>query len=222
MNISAATINNFLIEEELAFPYYKLKEILEKEDISVIQNEQILIQGKYFNGKSKFRLQKIFNKLILADLLHFRKAVERDVNILFDWANDDEVRQASFNTEKITFEDHNNWFHKKINDPKSLICIAQVKNIPAGMIRFDIKPSETSISYLLDKKFRGKSLGSAMLTKGIAFFKSNYNGIYPTITGYIKTSNTASIKAFLKAGFVQIQDENTSLEDSGKYLLKAH
>lgn len=37
---------------------------------------------------------------------YLRDAVERDVDLLFQWANDESVRKNSFSTQDISYNDH--------------------------------------------------------------------------------------------------------------------
>ena len=48
--------------------------------------------------------------------LYLRKADFKDCDVLFNWANDDEVRKNSFNQNKILYGDHIVWFNKVIYD----------------------------------------------------------------------------------------------------------
>lgn len=45
---------------------------------------------------------------------YLRKATIADMDLLFEWANDPLVRQNSFTTEKITYEEHQRWFWKAL------------------------------------------------------------------------------------------------------------
>ena len=43
---------------------------------------------------------------------YLREAIIEDIDILCKWANDPLVRQNSFSTEKIRYEDHVKWFNR--------------------------------------------------------------------------------------------------------------
>lgn len=42
-----------------------------------------------------------------------RVAVLSDVELLFDWTNEKEVRSQSYVVNKVSFENHKKWFEKK-------------------------------------------------------------------------------------------------------------
>src|ERR1700754_741766 len=87
-----------------------------------------------------------------------RKAGLEDINLLFDWANDDEVRRNSINTNRISFEEHEIWFNKMLTSPDCLMLILEINQEPAGQLRFDHNESEGNwkIGFSIAKKFRGR------------------------------------------------------------------
>ena len=46
--------------------------------------------------------------------MKFRKAIEADIKVLFDWANDLDVRQNALNSQLITWEGHEKWFQNRL------------------------------------------------------------------------------------------------------------
>ncbi|WP_223816059.1 UDP-2,4-diacetamido-2,4,6-trideoxy-beta-L-altropyranose hydrolase [Adhaeribacter rhizoryzae] len=192
----------FLTQNGLAFPLNQLNQILLHPDQNEIIAQQIKQQRQYFDGKSKLRLKRIFSDLTLGDFLQLRPAEENDMQQLFEWANDPAVRQHSFNPAPIPLEIHQRWFHHKLTDPDCLILIATFENVPAGMIRFDIKENQATISYLLDKNFRGKGFGAWVLTAGVVQLQQLQPDIARVI-GHVQQSNIASVVSFQKAGFTK-------------------
>jgi RimJ/RimL family protein N-acetyltransferase len=75
------------------------------------------------------------------------------------------------------------------------------EGIPIGQARFDIlkENKEAVISVSVDRKYRGRGYGSAMirLASQKLFYLSETNLIH----AYIKQNNEASIRAFVKAGY---------------------
>ena len=55
--------------------------------------------------------------------LQFREATSSDVDLIFTWANDPEGRRFSFHHEPIPYEDHVNWFTRKLSDDTCRIYI---------------------------------------------------------------------------------------------------
>ena len=161
------------------------------------QKEAILKEHCYFNGEFKDVVihSKINNFLLL------RKIVDSDKELIFDWANDKTTRENSFNPQIIDFETHSAWFDKKIKDENALYFIGEINSQPVGIVRFD-KENENSalVGISIDKNFRGRGLSTALLQQACAeYFKLTEQ---KNIIAQIKEDNIASIKSFLKAGFV--------------------
>ena len=61
-----------------------------------------------------------------------------DAQILFDWANDPEVRKMSINTEPILWNNHLNWFQRKLSDKTGTkMFILEANKEVVGQIRFE-------------------------------------------------------------------------------------
>jgi RimJ/RimL family protein N-acetyltransferase len=136
-------------------------------------------------------------------MIRFRKAETKDVDIYFNWANDPEVRQHSYNQESIPYEKHVEWFNRNINDPAHLFLIFfdPDENIPLGQVRFVKDSSKNAIiSVSVDQHFRGKGLGTQVISLASVFFHEHDDA--SSVTAYIKQDNIASLKSFIAAGFV--------------------
>lgn len=136
----------------------------------------------------------IDNKLL------FKKAESKDVDLLFGWINEAEVRAQSLSNHNISYPEHYDWFIKKLADKNCYLYIVYKDKEPAGMIRFDVKEDECTISYLVDKLQRGKGIGAAIISYGMEEFKkkSNFSG---WLIATVKNANEASLKIFTTAGF---------------------
>ena len=122
-----------------------------------------------------------------------------DMNTFFNWANEDSVRKLSFNSEKITYQDHQLWFEKQLNDENCFMYIFYT-HIDIGQVRIQkVTNNDAIINISLDEKFRGKGYGVQMLTMSTEIFRKSFPNII--INAYIKTENIASKNVFEKSGF---------------------
>ena len=142
--------------------------------------------------------------------LNFRLATKNDTELLFKWANDETTREQSFNSEKIKFDKHVNWFNSKLNDSNSDIFIAQLNEDALGMVRFDLVEDHYLIGVSLDNKFRGKGIAAAMIRRACELKLQNSH--LKKIKAKIKSSNIASIKSFTNAGFQFDEQINSNKE----------
>jgi UDP-2,4-diacetamido-2,4,6-trideoxy-beta-L-altropyranose hydrolase len=174
----------------------KINPILQRKDIDLFLSNQ----HELFNGNSKPQFLGLLNQINIS----FRKAKPKDVTIVFNWSNDELVRINSYNSNRIEFEDHKNWFSNKITNKNTLFLIALINNNPAGMVRFDIKREYSVVGILISKSYRGQKLASEFLTESSkAYFKKHK----VPILAYIKKENKTSVKVFEKSGYTYLKDE---------------
>jgi len=130
----------------------------------------------------------------------FRKATIDDCDLFFKWANDKEVRANAFNSKPIIYEEHVQWFSKKILSLDCFLYICYEKDIPIGQIRVDIENNVGIIAYSIDSQNRGKGYGTKMLEMIVDQIKKEDVKI-SILKGKVKYENIASQKAFEKAGY---------------------
>lgn len=152
-------------------------------------------------------------------MIQVRLAEAEDVQCTFVWSNDPLVREMSFHSQPISWEEHQAWFTGKLDDPNSLILIAEYleKNswVPVGQVRFD--PSGV-ISIALDEAFRGRGIAAGILQKSLDY----YEQIRPNnseLIAYIKSQNVASINLFTRADFVLVEETIVADQPCLKFVL---
>ncbi|MBI4232965.1 MAG: GNAT family N-acetyltransferase [Chloroflexi bacterium] len=141
-----------------------------------------------------------------------RPVREEDCRLLWEWANDPEVRRQSWNSAPISWEEHVQWFQQKLTDSSCAIYLA-VNNLgqPVGQVRFDVAANgQAEVSVSMDASFRGKGYGTAAIEGAAKLFLGARR--FQMLTAFIKPDNRASVRAFEKAGFeyqglVRVHDE---------------
>jgi RimJ/RimL family protein N-acetyltransferase len=134
-------------------------------------------------------------------MLSFRKADLADTKLYFDWANDCDVREQSYNSAVIDFENHKNWFESKLDDKSCMMLVFEnEENLKIGQIRIQKESDrEALIGISIASEHRGKGYAKVMLEMASDFFLVlNENFI---INAFIKEKNLTSKYAFEKAGF---------------------
>jgi UDP-2,4-diacetamido-2,4,6-trideoxy-beta-L-altropyranose hydrolase len=144
-------------------------------------------------------------------ILNFKKADNEDAELIYNWANDPEVRSNAVNKEPIIYKNHLIWFNKKLKSDETIIFIAYLEGIPIGQVRFDKNQTDWQIDYLIDLKYRGKGLGKEIVLEGMKLMKELFNTNLK-FTAFVKATNIASIKVFKKLDYVQLS--NSIIEDS--------
>lgn len=197
---------DYLLSSGMAKAYKAFAEETTTASILSLSNELRENQKKVFDGKSGDRIKEIFEQLTLQTNLRLRQVIPEDRLLLYDWANDPEVRKHSFNSAAIPLAIHDSWFTSKFSSPKSLLYIAEVNHKPAAHIRFELSDHSATINYLIGSEFRGKGLGHTVLLKGIGQLEKDRKDIQK-VEGLVQHTNPASIRAFEKAGFQKTTPE---------------
>ena len=136
---------------------------------------------------------------ISKETLSLRKVNKKDESLLFNWANDSDVRKWSFNKKTITLDKHKIWFEGKLSNKNVLIWILEDENMPAGMVRLEKEGSSILLNYLIAPKSRGKKLASKMLDMAMKELNTYWKNV--KVLAYTLPNNIASIKSLENAGF---------------------
>lgn len=167
-------------------------------------NVQMKIQKKLFDGHAKQRLVSSFRNLGN----RLRDVNIHDLELLYIWVNDKDVRRNSLNQNIIKFEEHCNWFNNIINSDSSKIYILENWNgIPVGQIRFSFINGDYIIGFSIDSRYRGKGLGEIIIRDGIERLKTQIKKKI-ILLAQVKNQNIASKNIFLKLDFKNIRNIN--------------
>ena len=134
------------------------------------------------------------------DKLYLRIADENDMDLLFQWANDPDVRKNSFHPEPISYETHKRWFAEHLKDVSEIQYILMEGTDPAGQIRFSVRGEETEIGYSIDSEKRGRGYGEKMILLAIEKMQADRPEV-KRFTAKVKPDNQASVRCFHKNGF---------------------
>ena len=136
---------------------------------------------------------------ILVEHWRIRGASTDDFEFYWHWVNDPDVRQSAFNSEPISWEDHQEWFHNKLNNSSSTLLLIESHLGPIGQVRFEKSERYFKIDFSIARQFRGMGLGEQLLSEGIKLFLENNQG--SKLVSEVKEENQASKKIFKNIGF---------------------
>ncbi|MAZ46353.1 MAG: hypothetical protein CMM98_02095 [Rickettsiales bacterium] len=128
-----------------------------------------------------------------------RFANEQDSMDIFTWRNDKTARANFFSSNKISFEDHSNWFKEKLNSKNSFLILLEKedKGEKVGVVRYDKLSELYEVSININPKFRGKGLGHICLLEAEKTLK--IENIF--LSAKVLDENVASHKIFIKANY---------------------
>lgn len=129
--------------------------------------------------------------------LKVRPAQLYDAMITYKWAMDPVVRANSINKDEFPFQQHVEWFSRKIVDPKCTYLIMDTF-CPAGQIRLDHYPEHYLINFLIDSNFRGLGFAKEIVRMAM---EVQGEGVYHA---FVKEENIASLKVFRGLEFEEL------------------
>ena len=140
--------------------------------------------------------------------LYLRSVVEEDRDILYQWANDPEVRNNAFHTEQINYDTHKLWFANVLKDKDVLQYILvsedgeKKEKKKMGQIRLNIYQDRAVIDYSIARDMRKKGLGVKIIQLMEQKLHETGSNI-SILVAEVKNENVASAKVFEKCGYVE-------------------
>lgn len=126
-----------------------------------------------------------------------------DVFKIWRLANDTTVRENSFGRERIGLREHVSWYLKEIRAPHSRMYIITVHGKFAGQIRYNrVDDDISNVNFSIVASMRGFGLGTCALS--ISKHRAVEELGTPVLRATVLTQNIASQKAFLRAGYQEI------------------
>ena len=100
----------------------------------------------------------------------------------------------------ISRDEHTRWFSAKVDDPGVRLRVAVVRGEQVGTLRVDVRGGVGEVGVAVAPAFRGRGLGAALLEALLADVGADPQVV--TLTAAVHAGNTASLRAFVRAGFV--------------------
>jgi len=147
----------------------------------------------------------------------FRDVCPEDVDLVFEWANDAATRSASFRSDPIPYADHVAWFSSSLHRDDRHLLLALSAAEPVAFLRFDRDEALEGgvvISINVGPESRGAGMGTATLRA--ATEEASRLG-YSRIIAFIRPSNAASLRAFGRAGYVEVGSAQLQGEAALRY-----
>jgi len=170
-----------------------IKTLKLKDPESFIKQQRDLI-----DGKSGERVLKIFGLINLK----IRDVSPNDVDLLYEWVNDPDVRRNAINSKKIDYNEHVNWFKRVLNSEKTYIFILEKDHNAVGQIRFDWDDRTKAfvIDYSIDRRYRGNGYGKEIVRLGMFELRKKSGDV--SFVAIVRQGNNASLRVFEGLGFI--------------------
>jgi UDP-2,4-diacetamido-2,4,6-trideoxy-beta-L-altropyranose hydrolase len=175
---------------------------------TIVKELQRLVADTNFRAEASKRAQALVDgrgaeravAVIRAHTFSLRQTRCDDCLTLWKWANDPQVRRASFSIQQIGWDEHNEWFFTKLRDPRCFWMLYEDEGKAVGTIRVDADSSlEGEISLTLAPQYRGQGLASHLLKRSLRHTFASTPVL--RIRALVKCENIPSARAFENAGF---------------------
>lgn len=134
-----------------------------------------------------------------AATIQVRLATPQDSEDIFRWRNQPESRCWFNSTAEVTWDEHCQWYQRKLADSCCLMLIGEVDRQPFGVMRFDCEEEGVIASANLDAQRHGQGLGSQLMLVG-THMAINKLGC-TSVIAHTKKLNKASQAALYKVGY---------------------
>jgi RimJ/RimL family protein N-acetyltransferase len=139
-----------------------------------------------------------------------RAARDRDLKAIYDISNDAEVRARSLNSAAIKWEEHVEWFKKKLNDTHHVFYVAvDEAGEVAGQVRYQVD-TETAVAVVaisLRAGRRGQGLGRLFIEQCDSRLFTERPEVQ-RILASVRIDNEASSRTFVKADYRIVEDHH--------------
>lgn len=195
-----------LLSDKIVIEFEKMMDFCNREELSCKYNKVIDGLGT----------KRIIDALTLGELMKdkyfLRKIREEDIRDVFNLSNEDYVRKLSINTNKISWEEHINWFENTIkSDQNVFLVVTDCTNNFLGQLRYKIENHSAIVSISLCKSIIGKGLSNKFLIQSIKLISDERNEL-ENIIAFVSDKNIASKRLFEKAGFLLCGNNNDMLK----------
>lgn len=147
-------------------------------------------------------------------MITLRKAEPEDIDFYFVLKNDPLVLQGSYAIrETVPYEQYKEWFFKQLSGMDMEFWVVEEDGVAVGDVRLDFG-EEIELSIRLKEEARHKGVGHYAL--GLLIDKATeYN---KPVIAYIVDGNVASMRLFLRHGFLPMSYEKGPLVGRYKYV----
>ncbi len=139
----------------------------------------------------------------------FKVITENDIKTIYNWRNQDYVRNMMKDSSPIPYKNHQQWFNKIIKNNPLLYFIYYINNRPVGVMNFKIDEKDTKSvewGFYLGETNLPARTGTKLCSDGIILAKSLD---YETITSFVLHKNIKSVKIHENLGFIKYNTDDS-------------
>lgn len=132
--------------------------------------------------------------------IYIHRAKIEDASLLWEWANDADVRRFSFNKEPIEYSHHLEWLKNKLQSEAISFWLIELKGVPVAQVRYEkVAPDMAEINFSVSANFRGQGIGALALQETESLAGSELDIFH--LQAIVLKKNPASQRVFEKCGY---------------------
>jgi UDP-2,4-diacetamido-2,4,6-trideoxy-beta-L-altropyranose hydrolase len=137
-----------------------------------------------------------------APFITLRAAGQDDRELLFRWVNDPAVRESSFSSAPVAWDEHVAWFERQQADPNVVIYVACDRDgTPVAQVRLRSSGDRADISVSVAADHRGRGYGAVVIRSATDRFLAERADVH-IVDAWVKPTNAPSTRSFAAAGYV--------------------
>jgi spore coat polysaccharide biosynthesis predicted glycosyltransferase SpsG/RimJ/RimL family protein N-acetyltransferase len=140
----------------------------------------------------------------------YRPARAADADLLLAWRNDAAVRAVSHTTHEVAPAEHAAWLARVLADPDRTLLVVERDGAPVGTVRFDRQGHEATLSVTIAPEQRGRGVGVQAIRESTELELAARPEL-ARVVALVKAENTASQRAFERAGYVRSELRGASV-----------
>ena len=133
-------------------------------------------------------------------------ATEKDAERLLEWRNQPFYWKNSTTQTTVTWEEHQSWFTRALNNPDQVIFIVVHGEEPIGQVRFDRRDEMAVISVYLVEERTGRGLGIEAIRRGTQAAFKEWN--ISKVVACVRQDNFHATRAFAKSGYTESKGDS--------------
>ena len=151
--------------------------------------------------------------------MNIREAKNSDIYDVYRISNEKDIREASFNINKINLKQHKKWYIEKLKNENYVFLVVIEDRKLIGQVRFNIKDNYATISISIAKAYRHKHLGKKIMDDSIRYLKEKLP-IVNIIIAYVRRENEISKKYFEKCKYELVEKTIIKGKEAYKYIYR--
>jgi len=151
---------------------------------------------KFVDGKGSLRISTAMG----INSIEIKRADKDDSINIYEWRNNNKIRDISINSGLISWEEHQRWFDAVLTDKNRELIIGSIKSKPVGVVRFDIENDAAEVSIYLVPEGGFAGHGRSLLMSAERWLNANRPEI-KCIHASVLAENDASKNLFLASSY---------------------